>query len=226
MQGLLKLATAALVLGTGMAPAIHAQEAGPVFAVTYVEVTPSSTERTIELLSEQARASRADAGNIRYQILQRTGRPNHFAILDAWESQAARDKSAAAGHTRTFRTELEPLLYSPYDERPSTPIMGTAGAGGEGEVYAITHVDIIPTAVEEGTALVKALIDATRQEPGAVDIGVMAQNSRRNHLTLFEVWSSAEHRIAHASTAHARHFRRELLTRSGSLYDERLYRRL
>ena len=226
MQDLLKLATAALVLGTGLAPTIYAQEAGLVFAVTYIEVTPSSTERTIELLREQARASRAEAGNVRYQILQRTGRPNHFAVLDAWESQTARDESVAAQHTRTFRAGLEPLLYSPYDERPSTPIMGTAGAGGEGEVYAITHVDIIPTAVEEGTALVKALIDATRQEPGAVDIGVMAQNSRRNHLTLFEVWSSAEHRIAHASTAQARHFRRELLTRSGSLYDERLYRRL
>lgn len=226
MQNLLKLATGALVLATSVAPTVHAQEDGPAFAVTYIEVTPSSTERTVELLREQARASQAEAGNLRYQILQRTGRPNHFAILDAWESQAARDKSVAAGHTRTFRTALEPLLYSPYDERPSTPVMGTAGAGGEGEVYAITHVDLIPTGLEEGTVLIKAFVDASRREPGAVDIGIMPQNSRRNHFTLFEVWSSAEHRIAHASTAHARRFRNELLTRSGSVYDERLYRRL
>jgi quinol monooxygenase YgiN len=226
MRDLMKLVFAVLALATGIGQTAHAQDDGLAFAVTYIEVTPSATERATELLREQERTSRAEAGSIRYQILQRTGRPNHFAILEAWESQAARDKNVAAAHTRAFRMGLEPLLYSPYDERPSTPIMGTAGAGGEGEVYVITHVDIIPTAVEEGTALVKALIDASRQEPGAVDIGVMAQNSRRNHMTLFEVWSSAEHRIAHASTAHARQFRSGLLTRSGSLYDERLYRRL
>ena len=226
MKELLKVVTTVLVLATGAASAVRAQEGGLAFAVTYIEVAPSSIERTITLLREQATASRSDAGNIRYQILQRTGRPNHFAILDAWDSQAARDRSVVSEHTKAFRAALEPLLYSPYDERPSTPIMGTAGAGGEGDVYVLTHVDIIPTAVDEGRGLVEALVRASRDEPGAVDIGVMEQNSRRNHLTLFEVWSSAEYRIAHASSSHAREFRAGLLSRSGSLYDERLYRRL
>jgi quinol monooxygenase YgiN len=226
MHNLPKLAAAWLALATVIAPAVGAQEAAPVFAVTYIEVVPSATEHAIDLLREQARASRSERGNVRFQILQRSGRPNHFAMLDAWDSQEARDRNSAATHTRAFRDALEPLLYAPYDERPSTPVMGTAGAGGEGEVYVITHVDIIPTAVDEGRALVQSLVDASRGEPGAVDIGVLEQNSRRNHLTLFEIWSSAEHRIAHTATAHARHFRGEMLSRSGSLYDERLYRRL
>ena len=59
--------------------------------------------------------------------MQRSARPNHFAIIDAWDSQASRDANASARHTRSFRSALEPLLYSPYDERPSTPIMGTGG---------------------------------------------------------------------------------------------------
>lgn len=226
MQDLRKLLIGALAIAAAATAPAHAQPDDRAFAVTYIEVTPSSTERAIELLRAQARASRADAGNLRYQILQRTGRPNHFAILDAWDSQSARDRSASAEHSRAFRAALEPLLYSPYDERPSTPIMDTAGAGGEGQVYVITHVDIIPTALEEGTGLLDALVRASRDELGAIDIGVMAQNSRRNHMTLFEIWQSAEHRIAHASAAHTRHFRDELLSRSGSLYDERLYRRL
>lgn len=224
MHHVLKL-TAALALAAANVSTVNAQE-DLVFAVTYIEVTPSSAATAIGLLRDQADASRAEAGNLRYQILQRLGRPNHFAIVEAWSSQAARNHSTAAAHTKAFRSGLDPLLYSPYDERPSTPIMGTAGAGGEGDVYAITHVDIIPTALEEGMALVEALVNASRREPGAVDIGVMAQNSRRNHLTLLEVWSSTEYRIAHASAEHTRHFRDGLLTRSGSLYDERLYRRL
>jgi len=226
MQDIRKLVLGALALTLAVIAPVQAQNEAPVFAVTYIEVTPSSTERAIELLREQARASRAESGNVRYQILQRTGRPNHFAILDAWESQAARDASTTSAHTRAFRAGLESLMYSPYDERPSTPIMGTAGAGGEGEIYVLTHVDIIPTAVDEGRALVEGLVNASREELGAVDIGVLEQNSRRNHLTLFEIWSSAEHRIAHTASAHTRQFREGMHTRSGSLYDERLYRRL
>jgi quinol monooxygenase YgiN len=226
MQDSLKLVLSLLALATGMVQPALAQDDASVFAVTYIEVTPSATERAASLLGSLAQSSRTEAGNLRFQVLQRTGRPNHFAILDAWSDQASRDRHAAASHTRSFRDTLAPLLYSPYDERPSTPIMATSGAGGEGEVYVITHVDIIPTALEEGTALVDALVRASRQDPGAVDIGVIAQNNRRNHMTLFEVWTSAEHRIAHASTQHAMHFRDELLSRSGSLYDERIYRRL
>ena len=226
MNDLLKPVLAALALAAAAVPTVQAQEGGLAFAVAYIEVTPSSTEAAVRLLRDQARASRADAGNVRYQILQRIGRPNHFAIIDAWESQAARDRSVASEHSRAFRGALEPLLYSPYDERPSTPIMGTSGAGGDGAVYAITHVDIIPTGLEEGMSLVEALVKASREEAGAVDIGIMTQNNRRNHLTLFETWSSAEQQIAHISAAHTRHFRGELLTRSGALYDERLYRRL
>jgi quinol monooxygenase YgiN len=203
-----------------------AQDDAAVFAITYIEVTPSSTERAIDLLRTLEEAGRTERGNLRFQILQRTGRPNHFAILDAWSDQESRDRYVAASHARTFRETLAPMLYSPYDERPSTPIMGTGAAGAEGAVYVVTHVDIVPTALEEGTVLVDTLVGASRQDPGAVDIGVIAQNSRRNHMTLFEVWASEDDRVAHASAQHSMHFREQLLSRSGSLYDERIYRRL
>jgi quinol monooxygenase YgiN len=226
MHDALKSFFAAVILAATALPIAHAQQDDPVFAVTYIEVAPASIDTAIRLLRDHARASSTESGNLRYQLLQRTGRPNHFAILDAWASQTARERSVAAEHTRSFRSALEPLLYAPYDERPSTPIMGTAAEGGEGEVYVVTHVDIIPTALEEGRALVDALAQASRDEPGAVDFGVIAQNNRRNHMTVFEVWASAAQQVAHALAAHTRHFRNELLTRSGSLYDERLYRRL
>ena len=226
MQVIPKLVLSILALTVAVAQPIAAQEDGPAFAVSYIEVTPSSTERTIELLRAQAEASRRAAGNLRFQILQRIERPYHFVILDAWESQEARDRNAASAHTQTFRSALEPLLYSPYDERPSNGIMGTSAAGGDGQVYVVTHVDFIPPALDEGLALVDAFVTASRQALGAIDIGVIAQNNRRNHMTLFETWASAEHRIAHAASAAARHYRSGIHPRMGALYDERIYRSL
>lgn len=226
MHSLLKLVLGLLALTVTLAQPVWAQDEGVAFAVTYIEVTPSSTERAVDLLRAQEESSRAATGNLRFQVLQRIGRPNHFAILDAWESQEARDRDTASAHTQTFRSSLEPLLYSPYDERPSNAIMSTSAAGGDGQVYALTHVDFIPPALEEGLALVEAFVTASRQVPGAIDIGVIAQNNRRNHMTQFETWASAEHRIANAASAQGRHYRTEAYARIGALYDERLYRGL
>jgi quinol monooxygenase YgiN len=226
MQNSFKLVASVLALTLTLAQTVWAQDQGPAFAVTYIEVTPSSTERTIELLRAQSESSRAAAGNLRFQIMQRIGRPNHFVILDAWDSQEARDRNTAASHTRTFRSSLEPLLYSPYDERPSNAIMGTSAASDDGQIYAVTHVDFIPPALEEGLEIVDAFVTATREAQGAIDVGVIAQNNRRNHMTQFEVWASAEHRIAHAASVQARHYRTEAYARIGALYDERIYRGL
>lgn len=221
-----KLALSALALTAALGQSAWAQENGAAFAVTYIEVTPSSTERTIDLLRSQAEASRAADGNLRFQIMQRVGRPYHFVILDAWESQEARDRNAAAAHTQAFRSALEPLLYSPYDERPSYGIMGTSPTGSDGQIYAITHVDFIPPALEEGLAILEEFVMASRDADGAIDIGIITQNNRRNHMTQFEAWASAEHRIAHVASAQARRFRTEAYPAIGALYDERIYRAL
>jgi len=226
MKDLLKLVLSAFALAFALTQPVSAQGDGVAFAVTYIEVTPSSTERAADLLRAQAETSRAAAGNVRFQVLQRIGRPNHFAILDAWGSQDARDGHTSSAHTQTFRSALESLLYSPYDERPSNAIMGTSASGGDGQIFVVTHVDFIPPALDEGLALVEAFVTASRQAQGAIDIGVIAQNNRRNHLTQFETWASAEHRIAHAASAQALHYRTEAYARIGALYDERLYRSL
>ncbi len=118
------------------------------------------------------------------------------------------------------------MLYSPYDERMSTPILGTSASGGDGEIYVLTHVDIAPRGVEQGLELLEALITASRQESGANDMGLIVQDSRQNHMTLFEVWSSVAAHETHISSSHAIRFRQEMQPRIGSLYDERLYRRV
>ena len=226
MKHSLQLALSILALTLGVTQTTHAQNDAPVFAVAYIEVLPSSIDPAIDLLKQLANISQAESGNLRFQVLQRIGRPNHFAILDAWAAVQLQETHAEAAHTKSFRKELEPLLYSPYDERRSAPVMGTSAVGGEGEIVVLTHVDLVPRGLDEGLALVETLVTASRQEEGAVDIGVIVQNSRRNHMTLFEIWSSSANQDAHVSAEHVKHVRYELLGRSGSPYDERLYRPL
>jgi quinol monooxygenase YgiN len=204
----------------------NAQDEVSVFAIAYIEIKPSSASQAENLLKTYADESRAESGNLRFQILQRIGRPNHFAILDAWDNLQSQDDHSAATHTRTFRDSLKTLLYSPYDERRSTPTMGTSATGDEGEIYVLTHVDLAGRGREDGMALIETLVTTSREDAGAVDIGVIIQDSRTNHMTVFEVWSSAADQEAHMSAEHTVQVRNELLSRIGSPYDERIYRRL
>ena len=215
-----------LLLAFAMTPFSYAQNDHPVFSVANIEVKPSLTAQAISLLNTHEKESRAQEGNLRFEVLQRAGRPNHFAILDAWQDRQAQEGYASATFSAGFRVELKPMLYSPYDERKSTPILGTSSVGDEGDVYVLTHVDISPRNVERGLLLLEALITASRQEAGAKDVGLIVQDSRQNHMTLFEVWADPASHEAHLSAAHTMHARRELQARIGSLYDERLYRRL
>jgi quinol monooxygenase YgiN len=213
-----------LLLAFAMAPLANAQKDSAAFAVAYIEVNPASIEQAKALLQEHAEESRARDGNLRFQLLQRIGRPNHFAILDAWQNQQLQDEHTAA--SKGFRNMLEAMLYSPYDERKSFPALGTSAAGNDGEVYVLTHVDFAPPALEQGLVVVEALINASRQEAGASEIGLIVQNSRKNHMTLFEIWSSVAAHEIHITSDHTMRARGDLQPLIGALYDERLYRQL
>jgi quinol monooxygenase YgiN len=219
------LGTAALALGIVQAADGQTDEAA--YIVTYIEVLPSATEPAIRLISAHATASRNAEGNVRFLALQRIRRPNHFALLETWTDAEARAAHASASHTRTFRANLEPLLYSPYDERPHVPLdVASAEAGSASALYALTHVDITPNNLEVGVERVRAVIVQSRRDAGNQRFDGLSQSSRRNHLTLVEAWESEEAQAAHAGTDHSRSFRAALLPLSGSLYDERLYRQL
>lgn len=226
MQNVLTQPLALLALLLAMTQATNAQDGAPVFTVAYIEIKPSAADQAIDLIRTYAEQSESMAGNLRFQILQRSGRPNHFAILDAWTDRQSQDEHAASAYTRSFRDSLQALLYSPYDERRSTPTMGTSATGGEGEVYVLTHVDLAGQGREDGMALVESLVTTSRRDAGAVDIGVIIQDSRTNHMTVLEIWASSAEQEAHTEAEHAITIRNELLSRIGSPYDERLYRRL
>jgi quinol monooxygenase YgiN len=88
-----------------------------VYAVTHVDVPPPRKDECIALLNKLAEASRKDDGNVRFDIVQQTNRPNHFTVVEVWKSKKAFDTHGMSAHAREFRDKLTPMSGALYDER-------------------------------------------------------------------------------------------------------------
>ena len=53
-------------------------------------------------------------------MLQKTDRPNHFSVVEAWKDRDAFDAHGMAAHTRQFHDRLAPMSGALYDERLHT----------------------------------------------------------------------------------------------------------
>ena len=215
----------------GVVPVARAaDDVGPAYVVVYFETMPPSAEKALALLRVLSKASQAEAGNLGFDVLQQIGQPDQFVLLEAWKDKAAQAAHASAAHTAAFREKLKPLLRGPYDERPHTALgvgparAPAAGAAGKTVIYAVTHVDVIGKAREEGSALVKRLSEDSRKDKGNLRFDSWTQISRPNHMTVVEIWADRKALEAHSVTAHKKTFRDKLAPLGGSLYDERLYR--
>ena len=94
----------------------------PVYVLTHVDVFPAGKDQTIDLLKPLAETSRKEAGNLRYEVLQQSSRPNHFTVVEAWKDQKSYDAARTDSAQRQFRDKLGPMLGALYDERLYRPI--------------------------------------------------------------------------------------------------------
>ena len=92
-----------------------AQSRGTLYVITHVDVVPNP--QAPDILKRLADASRKDGGNLRFDVVQYTVRPNHFTVIEQWRDQRSLDAHVAAVHTLQYRDELQPLTGSPLDER-------------------------------------------------------------------------------------------------------------
>ena len=223
--GMLIAAAAMAVVPAAMA---QAPAGGTAYVVTYIEVMPSAQGEAAGLLKQVAVASRKEGGNQRYDILQRIDRENQFVILEAWTDLKAAEAHAGSSALKQFKDKLKPVQASFYDERPSNGIaVAPAPASvGEGAIYAVTHVDVIPPTKDDCIVMLKKLAEDTRKEPNAERFEAWQQNNRANHFTVMEIWKNRAALDAHIATASTKEFREKLGPMSGALYDERLYKSL
>jgi quinol monooxygenase YgiN len=90
---------------------------GGTYVLTHADAIPAGKDEAMLLLQQLAEASRADDGNVRFEVLQQHNRQNHFTLVEIWRDQQALEAHAMAEHTRHFRTKFQPWSGSLYDER-------------------------------------------------------------------------------------------------------------
>jgi quinol monooxygenase YgiN len=88
-----------------------------VYVLTHVDVFPVHKDQAVELVKAQADAARKDDANLRYDVVQWDGHPNHFTLVEVWRDRKAFDASVITPHNKEFRDKLTPLEGALYDER-------------------------------------------------------------------------------------------------------------
>jgi quinol monooxygenase YgiN len=222
------LALALACLVAAPAALARARARAPVYRVIYTEAAGSKVAAA-KALKRLAALGRRD-GALEFDVLQSRSWPEHFALVEAWKDQRARQAFAADRKVRRVRASLAPLLSGPWDERP---LVGLAvgghrrGARPAGQapaaVVAVAHVDVMPRAINREIAALEALRTASRREPGALRFDVLQQANMTNHFTLVETWTDPRALEAYEQAAATRKFRETLAPVGGSPYDERLY---
>jgi quinol monooxygenase YgiN len=214
------------LIGSVLSP-LRAEDTKPALVMTYLELSPEAAVQSRDLLKTYAAAAQKAAGVVQFETFQRIGQRNHFAIVETWTDSNAREAFAASPAAKEFRSKLDPLRIGPYDERQHAVL--TVGPKVETPVTAIvgiTHVDLIPTSKDEGTAMLKTLGDQSRGTSGNIRYDIWVQSSRANHMTIVESWKSMPALEHFTTEAAIKTFREKLMPMSGSLYDQRLYRLL
>lgn len=90
---------------------------GVIYAVTHVDIVPKLKDDGVAAVKQLSEAGRQGQGNLRFESLTQTSRPNHMTVVEIWKDQKAIDAHGTAGHTKQFREKLLPMSGSLYDER-------------------------------------------------------------------------------------------------------------
>ncbi len=101
---------------------------------------------------------------------------------------------------------------------------GTAQLHAQAPVYAVTHIDLMPTGTATGLTLLKQFAATTlKREKDCTRFEVLQQDGRPNHFTIVAVWKTKAAFDAHDSAPYTKQFREKMQPLIGSPWDERLH---
>ena len=224
------LVLVAALTAVANAPSARAEDANankPVYAVAYIEVLPGKEKQGRRLILDHVADAKKAAGIVSIDALVREGYPDQFALVEQWQSQKAKDDYAAGASVKDFRANLAKIESAALDERIQGPLFVESDKPAAlPPIVVMTHIDVIPTALETARGRIKQLVDGNRHKNANVRYDILVQTNRQNHMTLIEGWKSASDKNAESAAAETVSFRHDLLPMSGSPYDERTYRPL
>jgi quinol monooxygenase YgiN len=230
-------ALSALTLAAAIAvvPAARAQTSNDaVYAVTYLDVATTSINQGLDLIKKFREASRKEAANLEFTVMQEEHRPNRFVIAEGWKDKAAFDGHDKGTAKAEFEAALMSIRNSPPDRHMLQPFANAPARAtpASGSLYMVEHVDFLggdPSVATTAAPMMKALAEATQKEAGAVRYDVYRQPAPRiNHYEVVAVWANEKAYDAHETAAHTRGFRAASAQGTKAwrcnLYDQRLYK--
>jgi quinol monooxygenase YgiN len=198
------------------------------YAVTYVEVTPTSVAPATKAFRTYRDVVARETGFIATEFFEQIGRPGHFVVYETWRDQVAFDAHQAAPSLTALKDALQPVRVSGYDQRPykTLTVTNARGAVGRNAVVVVSHVDIGGGGKVDVPAMLTKLAETSRAEPGCLRFDVTQHTARANHFTVVEAWADQQALDRHAAAAHTKQYRDEVQPVAGSPLDERVYRRV
>jgi len=110
---------------------------------------------------------------------------------------------------------------------PLAVVISVAGASAQatdfGEVVVVTHIDVIPTFLDNAKPLIEDFVLTSRNDPGVKQFILVSWDDITNHFQLIERFQNMKALDLHVSAKHTIEFRNALQSYIGAPYDERLY---
>ena len=219
MQRLLPLLISTVLLGAQTPPDSTA------YSVAYVDIALASRTAAITAIKQYRDASRKDDGFQRIEFFEQAGRPAHFCIIETWANNKDLDTHAASANGKGFRTKIDSMRLSDYDQRPYKTLSLSVAHNNRSSrsTFVITHVDIGVQGTNVAD-LLRKLSETSRKEEGNLRFDVLQHAMRANHFTVIEEWQTAKAMETHAAAADTKEYRNTLGPIAGSPLDERLYK--
>jgi len=197
------------------------------YVVIYVEFKPSDTKAGNRVLADLAAQGLNSNGAIRFDVLQQVDRPNFFALFEIWTSAQTYTAYKSSSATQAILAQLGPLLEAPLDERDGNLLEGSvtprSGHAAARQIFVITHLDIIPTFVDQARPVLDQFVRDSTGDPGVQTFAMLSWTPTTNHFQLIEVFANQQAFDDHVSAQHSIDFRSNLQATIGAPYDERLY---
>ena len=91
----------------------------------------------------------------------------------------------------------------------------------DSKLYVVTHIDLTPNYIADGTKLLQQFAVDSRKDKGVVRFEMLVDVSHKNHFTVVSVWENQAAFDAHIEATHTKQMREKLQPMLGSPFDER-----
>ena len=195
------------------------------YVVTYIELAPGS-EAAGEKILDQLAVVAFTAGAQRFDVDKEVQRSNFYVLIETWSNQATYDAFRTSSITQALFAQLAQFQIAPQDERDGTLIQAgkaTIAPAHGGEIEVVTHIDVIPTFLNQAQPLIQQFVADSANDPGVREFLLVSWDGITNHFQLIERYDTKRAFDLHVTAQHSVQFRTSLQPFIGAPYDERVY---